>query len=86
MKAVKQIKVANESKSTDGKASTDENGDVYLASMGTQSEHDAWLIESGASYHITPHRDWFLEYEEYEGGDVFIGDDSTTRIVGRGQI
>jgi hypothetical protein len=33
---------------------------------------------------MTP--EWFCEYEQYEGGDVFLGDDSTTKIVGRGRI
>jgi hypothetical protein len=32
---------------------------------------------------MTPHREWFCEYEKYEGGDVFLGDDSTTNIVGQ---
>jgi hypothetical protein len=56
---------------------------VYLVSTSTQSDQDVWLIDSGASFHMTPHREWFYEYERYEGGDVFLGDDSTTKIVGR---
>jgi hypothetical protein len=64
------------------KTSPDKGGDVYLASTSTQSDHDVWLIESGAYFHMTPHREWFCEYERYEGGDVFLGDDSTTKIVG----
>jgi hypothetical protein len=35
---------------------------------------------------MTPHREWFSEYEKYDGGDVFIGDDSTTKILGRGRV
>jgi hypothetical protein len=35
---------------------------------------------------MTPHREWFYEYEKYEGGDVFLGDDSTTNIVGQGRV
>jgi hypothetical protein len=46
---------------------------------GTQpdADRDVWLIESGASYHMNPHREWFFEYAKYDGGDVFLGDDST---------
>jgi hypothetical protein len=65
-----------------GKTSSEEGGDVYLASTSTHSDHDVWLINSGASFHMTPHREWFCEYEKYNGGDVFLGDDSTTRIIG----
>ena len=37
-------------------------------------------------YHITPHMEWFYEYEKYDGGDVFLGDDSTAKILGRGNV
>jgi hypothetical protein len=59
----------------------DKGGDVYLALTSTQSDQDVWLIDSGVSYHMTPHREWFYEYEHYDGGDVFLGDDLTTKIV-----
>jgi hypothetical protein len=35
---------------------------------------------------MTPHREWFSEYEKYDGGDVFLGDDSTAKILGRGRV
>jgi hypothetical protein len=44
------------------------------------------LIDSSVSYHTTPHREWFSEYEKYDGGDVFLGDDSTTKIMGHGRV
>jgi hypothetical protein len=55
---------------------------VYLASSSTHANHEAWLVESGASFHMNPHKEWFYEYERYDGGDVFLGDDSTTKIIG----
>ena len=68
------------------KTSSDEVGDVYLVSSSTHSCHDAWLIDSGASFHMTSHREWFCEYESYDGGDVFLGDDSSYKIIGRGRV
>jgi hypothetical protein len=59
---------------------------VYLASSSTHAEHEAWLVDSGASFHMTPHREWFYEYKKYDGGNVFLGDDSKTRIIGRGKV
>jgi len=44
------------------------------------------LIDSGASFHFTPHREWFFKYEKYDGGDVFLGDDRKARIIGRGKV
>jgi len=65
------------------KTTSDEGGDVYLASSSTHVDNEACLIDSGASFHFTPHRKWFCEYEKYDGGDIFLGDDRKVRIVGR---
>ena len=59
---------------------------MYLASLGTHVDHEAWLIDSGASFHFTSHREWFCKYEKYDGGDVFLGDDKKARIVGHGKV
>jgi hypothetical protein len=61
--------------------SKEEGGDAYLASSSTHADHEAWLVESGASFHMTPHREWFYEYERYDGGN-----DSTAKIIGRGRV
>eukprot|EP00253_Pinus_taeda_P015397 PITA_15397 len=57
-----------------------------MASSSTHVDHEAWLINSGASLHFTPHRQWFCEYEKYDGGDLFLGDDRKARIIGRGKV
>jgi hypothetical protein len=59
---------------------------VYLASSRTHADHEAWLVDSGASFHMIPHKEWFYEYERYDGGNVFLGDESTTRIIGQGKV
>ena len=35
---------------------------------------------------MKPHKEWFCENEQYDGGDVFLGDDLTTRIVRQGRV
>jgi hypothetical protein len=59
---------------------------VYLDSSSTHADHEAWLVDSGASFHMTPHKELFCEYESYDGGNVLLGDDSTTRIIGQGHV
>jgi hypothetical protein len=59
---------------------------VYLDSSSTHLDHEAWLVDSGASFHINLNRKWFCEYESYDGGKFFLGDDSTTRIIGQGKV
>jgi hypothetical protein len=85
-KKVEKPKGSDSTSSTEVKTSTEEGGDLYLASTSTHAYHGVWLIDSGASYHMTPHREWFSEYEKYDGGDVFLGDDSTAKILGRGRV
>lgn len=55
---------------------------MYSTSLVTHADHEAWLINSGASFHMTPHRVWFCEYKSYDGCDAFQGDDRKTRITG----
>jgi hypothetical protein len=83
---VEKKKGYEESLSTEENTSKEEGGDVYLASSSTHADHDAWLVDSGESFYMTPHGEWFCEYERYDGGNVFLGDDSTTRIIGRGKF
>ena len=59
--------------STEKKSSTKEGGDVYFYSTGTHSESDFCSIDLGAFFHMNPQREWFYEYERYNG-NVFIGD------------
>jgi hypothetical protein len=83
---VEKKKGSKESPSTKENTSKEEGGDVYLASSSTHVDHEAWLVDSGASFHMTPHREWFYGYERYDGGNVLLGDDLTTRIIRRGKV
>jgi hypothetical protein len=85
-KKVDKPKGSDSTSSIEAKTSTEEGGDVYLESTGTHADHDVWLIDSGASFHRNPHMEWFFEYEKYDGGDVFLGDDSTAKIIGHGWV
>ena len=85
-KSLEKGKGTDDAPSTEVKTTSDEGGDVYLAfSSSTHVDHEAWLIKSGASFHFIPHREWFYEYEKYDGGDVFLGDDRNDKIVGHGK-
>ena len=59
---------------------------MYLASSSTHVDHEAWSIDSGASFHFTPCREWFCEYGKYDDGDVFLGDERKARIIVRGKL
>ena len=44
-----------------------------------------WLIDSGATRYMTPHKDWFVDMEPHYG-IVEFGNDDKLPIVGRGTI
>ncbi|KAH9297690.1 hypothetical protein KI387_029372 [Taxus chinensis] len=49
------------------KGSIYENGDAYLAALSAYECSEAWSVDSGVSYNMNSHRDWFCEYEKYDG-------------------
>lgn len=65
--------------------SSDKVRDVYLVYSSTHSCHDACLTNSIDSFHMTPHKEWFFKYKIYDGGDVFLRDESTYKITGNGR-
>jgi len=44
------------------------------------SDVSEWILDTGATYHICPKRDWFASSEKLDGGLVQMGDDSTCRM------
>ena len=43
------------------------------------------MIDLGASFYMTPRKEWFYEYERYNG-NVFLGNESPKKIVGNGRV
>jgi hypothetical protein len=47
----------------------EDDGNVLCATecsmANAVAQNDAWIIDSGASFHMTPHLDWFDEYKEF---------------------
>ena len=47
--------------------------------------HD-WIIDSGASFHVTPFRELFCRFTAGKYGVVFLGNDHACHIIGMGGI
>uniref|UniRef100_A0A2N9GLP2 Gag-Pol polyprotein n=1 Tax=Fagus sylvatica TaxID=28930 RepID=A0A2N9GLP2_FAGSY len=72
-------------------ASTSDDGEILYSEATTVTEGrrrfaDVWLMDSGATWHMTPRREWFHQYEPISGGSVFMGDDHALEIAGIGTI
>ncbi|GJW42357.1 hypothetical protein Tco_0071156 [Tanacetum coccineum] len=45
----------------------------YVMAYGVEELLD-WIMDSGGSYHITYMRDYLVDFEEYDGGNILFGD------------
>jgi len=64
------------------------NSDLESAQMVTTDDivlHD-WILDSGASFHVTPHREWFTNYDAKRTGRVRLGNDYACEIMGVGDV
>ncbi|GKV52757.1 hypothetical protein SLEP1_g59325 [Rubroshorea leprosula] len=66
------------------------NGEVYLLCENNSidvAHHDStWVVDTVASYHVTPNRDWFSSYKEGDFGSLKMGNRSEAKIVGVGDV
>ena len=51
-----------------------------------ESVDDLWVLDSGASFHATPHRGYLIDYVQGDFGLVYLGDNEPCQIVGKGKI
>ncbi|GJT72616.1 hypothetical protein Tco_1031902 [Tanacetum coccineum] len=44
------------------------------------------IMDSGGSYHIPYKRDYLVDFEEYDGGNILLGDGRECRVRGMGKV
>ncbi|GJV61523.1 retrovirus-related pol polyprotein from transposon TNT 1-94 [Tanacetum coccineum] len=66
-------------------AKGDSDGDVYLA-IDIEKYRDELIVDSSCTFHMTPHRSWFITYESFNGGNMYIGNHSICSVNGKGNI
>ena len=72
-------------------ASTSKDGEVLYSEAtatagGRKQFTDVWLLDTGATWHMTSRREWFHNYKPISGGSVHMGDDHALEIVGIGTV
>ena len=55
-------------------------------SVNLASAESSWVVDSGASFHLTPKRECFSSYAIEDNGYVKMGNDGACKIVGVGNI
>ncbi|KAM1838444.1 hypothetical protein ACFX14_020106 [Malus domestica] len=79
---------------TKGKESSEANvaeveTDFSDFALTTSSSFDCatkWVLDTGCTHHMTPHKDWFSSLKEFDGGVVFMGDDNPCTTKGIGTV
>jgi hypothetical protein len=78
-----------------GKASPDANvakcksvaeSDISLMVSPLTSHLDKWILDSGCTYHMSLIWEWFFDFEELDGGVVYMGNDNLCKTVRIGSI
>ena len=45
---------------------------VMVVGEQPQQHSEQWVLDSGCSYHMCPHRSWFVTYKEKSDGNVLM--------------
>ncbi|KAJ4701136.1 Retrovirus-related Pol polyprotein from transposon TNT 1-94 [Melia azedarach] len=72
--------------STAAVADTNSEEDIVLVADEHTDHNDVWILDSGASYHICPRREWFTTYEQVDGGNISMANSFVCKAVGIGSI
>ncbi|KAH0765169.1 hypothetical protein KY285_001040 [Solanum tuberosum] len=59
-----------------GVVESDSEGDVLLAISDDKRNSSKWVFDTGSTYHMCPHKDWFVTYDKVECGVVLMGNDA----------
>lgn len=57
---------------------------ILMASI--QDTRNEWVMDSGASFHITPNREVLFDLKECSGGKVLMGNNTFSEINGVGKV
>ena len=45
-------------------------------------DQNEWILDNCCTYHMSPNRNWFIDYEPVNEGSVIMGNDHKCHIVG----
>ena len=65
-----------------------DSSDYEFCMVGHQTitGFDEWILDSGFTYHMCPHKEWFFKFEEVNGGVVYMGSGDVSYITKMGSI
>ena len=64
----------------------DTDTDDALTISFSASQTSEYILDSGCSYHMCPNREMFLDFKKFNGGVVYMGNDTTCKMMGIGSV
>ena len=55
-------------------------------SVNLISDESMWIVDSGATLHVTPRKDFFTSYTSSEFRVLKMGNDSVSKVIGVGDV
>ena len=63
-----------------------ENANAGEETDAAGASTEDWVVDSGASFHVTPHKRFFRTYVEGDFGEAKMGNSGVSKIIGMGDI
>ena len=67
-------------------AESDSDGDVLFATSTERGSDSDWILDSGCTYHMCPHKDWFSTYDPVDSTIVHMGNNAQCNVIGIGTV
>ena len=45
-----------------------------------------WILDSGCTFHMSPYKGYFSDYQDFDGGRVMMGNNSVCKVIGISKI
>lgn len=63
---------------------SEEPPNLVIATLLNSSNEKKWYLDSGASHHITPNRNWLVQYTRIVGPNkIYLGDNTYCDVIGK---
>jgi len=80
------LKKKSDEKEKTNQACDDQEQMFVTALSANDHARNNWIIDSGATQHMTFERKWFTTYESIVTRKVYMGDDTILEAIGKGSI
>ncbi|MCI76505.1 hypothetical protein A2U01_0097775, partial [Trifolium medium] len=70
----------------DDRVTTATNDDLVIfrdhESVNLVSDESMWIVDNGATFHVTPRKEFFTSYSSGDFGVLKMGNDGVSKVIG----